>query len=252
MNRLESYSCTLTTIHNTTGLIAVVLAGGLGTRLRTVLPHWPKVLAEVEGQPFLKYLLDQLAYFGIREVVLCIGYLGEQIENHFGGRYKTLRVHYSKELQPLGTAGALRSAFSFMNSDTMLVMNGDSYCEFDLRKFTDWHINHESGATVLLTHKTDSGRYGTVLVASDGRITDFVEKKFHSRPGWINAGVYLVSREMVASIPTGCEASLERDIFPTWLSRPFFAYKSCGRFIDIGTPESYREAEAFFQGVFGE
>ena len=107
---------------------AVLLAGGAGSRLRSVIDDRPKVLAEVCGRPFLEYLLDQRVKWRIRDVVLCTGYLAEQIEAYFGMTYRSLRLRYSREIIPLGTAGALRLALPLVRSDTVLVLNGDSFC----------------------------------------------------------------------------------------------------------------------------
>ena len=114
---------------------AVILAGGLGTRLRSVIADRPKVLAEVRGRPFLAYLLDQLIVAGSRSVVLCTGYCGEQILRTFGERYGPLRLSYSQERTPLGTAGALRAGLGQFGSDSVLALNGDSYCSLDLKKY---------------------------------------------------------------------------------------------------------------------
>lgn len=226
-------------------LTAVILAGGLGTRLRPVLDDRPKVLATVNRHPFLKYLLDQLASWPIREVVLCTGYLGEQIESRFGLDYNGLRLVYSKESAPLGTAGALRLALPLINSDTVLVLNGDSYCEFDFDAFWRWHCLRKSAATLLLVNTPDAQRFGSVRVAADGQIMSFNEKKEGAKPGLINAGVYLIKSETLKSIPESSSVSLEREIFPELIGLDFYGYQVAGPFIDIGTPESYASAELF-------
>src|SRR5690242_7501679 len=120
-------------------ITAAILAGGLGSRLRPVLVDRPKVLAPVAGEPFLTRLFNQLSAAGIRKVVLCTGYLAEQIKGTFDEHYGSLRIHYSQEAHPLGTAGSLRLALSLMDSDPVLVLNGDSYCSVDLTSFLEWH-----------------------------------------------------------------------------------------------------------------
>src|SRR5687768_5619957 len=120
---------------NLSHLTAVILAGGLGTRLRSVISDRPKVLARVLDRPFLTYLLDQLAAAGLNYVILCTGYLGEQVKAEFGTSYSSLRLAYSQEMVPLGTAGALQLALSLIPSETVLVLNGDSFCEVDLQRF---------------------------------------------------------------------------------------------------------------------
>ena len=225
---------------------AAILAGGLGTRLRSVLGDRPKVLAEVGGRPILQYLLDQIAYLEIRRVVLCTGFLGEQIESRFGDSYGSLHLVYSRELSPLGTAGALRLALPLFQSDSVLVLNGDSYCKADLRSFWTWHCLRRAEATLLLVETSDTGRYGRVEIDEEGRILKFAEKINEGGRGLINAGIYLLENRFLQSIPDRYPVSLERDIFPSWIGGKLYGYKSKGQFLDIGTPESYVLAEEFF------
>ncbi|HRD67641.1 MAG TPA: nucleotidyltransferase family protein [Candidatus Competibacter sp.] len=228
---------------------AVILAGGLGTRLRSIIENQPKVLAEVSGHPFLKYILDQLIAWQIKDVVLCTGHLGEQIEARFGTDYQGLRLRYSRESIPLGTAGALRLALPSIQSDTALVLNGDSYCAADFAEFWRQHCARQATATMLLVNNPDTRRFGSVQIATDGRILQFEEKKEGSKSGRINAGVYLLARDLLQSIPTTRPVSLEREIFPTWIGEDFYGHLAAGPFLDIGTPESYALAEKFFAGL---
>ncbi len=223
-----------------------VLAGGLGTRLRSRVSDRPKVLAEVGSHPFLAYLLDQLVAGGCRTAVLCTGYLGEQVSRAFGETYGPLRLVYSREQTPLGTAGALRFALPNIESDPVLVMNGDSYCDLDIRAFWNWHRRREVAASIALARVARSERYGRVRVDEDARVTEFAEKQKGAGPAWINAGVYLLSRAVVQSIPEATIASLEKDVFPRWVDQGLCGYRSLARFIDIGTPEDFAAAENFF------
>ncbi|MCS6853118.1 MAG: nucleotidyltransferase family protein [Gemmataceae bacterium] len=224
---------------------ALILAGGLGTRLRPVLTDRPKVLAPVAGRPFLEFLLDQLVSTGIRDVVLCVGYGGAAIEATFGACYGPLRLRYSHEPQPLGTAGALAWARPLTRSDPVLVLNGDSYCELDPKAWGAWYTASAPAASILATFQLDASRFGRVIFQPDGDIVRF-EEKGASGPGWINAGRYLLSRTVLDSIPTGRAVSIERETFPAWVGRGLRAYPGGRRFLDIGVPESYAEAEAFF------
>jgi histidinol-phosphate phosphatase family protein len=228
---------------------AVILAGGLGTRLRSKVPDQPKVLAEVGARPFLAYLLDHLAAAGCRRVVLCTGYLGEKVARAFGKNYGQLRLVYSQERTPLGTGGALRLALSHVGSDPVLVMNGDSYCDTDINAFWNWHRRRQVPASVVLARVARSERYGQVKVDIDGRILEFAEKQRGAEAGWINAGIYLLSREMIQSIPHEAISSLEKDVFPRWVGCGLSGYMSLGRFIDIGTPEDFAGAKNFFAGM---
>ncbi|NLC72084.1 MAG: NTP transferase domain-containing protein, partial [Desulfuromonadaceae bacterium] len=178
-------------------LIVAILAGGLGTRLRSVVSDRPKVLAEIGGKPFLAYLLDHLSSFGFGTVVLCTGYLGEQIAQRFGKRYGEMELFYSQESSPLGTAGALRLALPLLKSESALVVNGDSFCDADLRGFWEWHREREADASMLLVEVPDTRRYGRVSVDNKGRVIRFEEKNEEGAPGWINAGIYLIRRRLL-------------------------------------------------------
>lgn len=227
--------------------IAAVLAGGLGTRLRQVLLQRPKALAEVCGRPFLSYLLDYIADCGIEGAIICTGYLGDQIQMRFGDVYKTVQLHYSQESSPLGTAGALRLAMPFFKSDVILVMNGDSLCRVAMKDFWRWHCSHRSEASLLLVKSSDTGRFGSVETDVNGRIVRFMEKGGNG-PGLINAGIYLLKRTFLETIPNRAPLSLERDVFPSWIGRQFFGYQAPDQLIDIGTPESLADAEIFCAG----
>jgi NDP-sugar pyrophosphorylase family protein len=228
------------------GATAAILAGGLGTRLRGVVADRPKVLAEVRGRPFLAFLLDQLRAAGVGRAVLCTGYRGEQVRAAFGDRHGSLDLAYSQEPLPLGTGGALRRALPLLPSDPILVLNGDSFCDADLEGFWNWHLSQRAAASLLLVRVPDTARYGRVQVQEDGRVLRFEEKADAGGPGWINAGIYLLRRSLVLEVPQGCTVSLERELFPAWIGRGLCGHASAGRFLDIGTPESYALAEQFF------
>jgi NDP-sugar pyrophosphorylase family protein len=228
------------------GVTAVILAGGLGTRLRERVPDRPKVLAEVGGRPFLAWILDRLAGAGVRTAVLCTGYRGEEVEAALGDRHGPLRLRYSREVTPLGTAGALGLARALFESDPVLVQNGDSYCVADLGQLARAHRDRGAAGTVLLAEVPDAGRFGSVELQADGAVAAFREKGSRGRC-WVNAGTYLLGAELLRSIPPGARASLERDILPSWVGRGLYGHRAGGPFIDIGTPESYAAAERFFR-----
>lgn len=237
-------------------LTATILAGGLGTRLRSVVIDRPKVLAQIRGRLFLSYLLAQMAAVDIRQVVICTGYLGKQVREAFGELYGDMRLIYSQESSPLGTAGALRLALPLIGSDPMLVMNGDSYCDADLRLFWKWHRAHAARASILLVERGDVRQFGCVEVNSQGEVTGFQEKTSERHSGWVNAGIYLIDRSLVENIPDGRVFSLEYDMFPAWIGRGLYGCKSGGTVLDIGTPENLAAAEQFFKdeqpGVVGQ
>src|SRR3954470_14940100 len=164
-------------------LTAVVLAGGMGTRLRSVVADRPKVLAPVAGRPFLMYLLDQIADAGIERVVLSTGHLAEQFAEVIGNCYRNIQIAYAHENLPLGTGGAIRFACGFTNADQLLVMNGDSYCAADLSSYIDWHVDGGNEVSLMLAKVSDTSRYGTVETDAAGRITAFIEKRPESTAG---------------------------------------------------------------------
>ena len=225
---------------------AVVLAGGFGTRLRSVVADRPKVMAEIYGRPFLSYLLDQLLVARIRDVIVCTGYLGTQVTSFFGDSYGSLRIAYSQEASPLGTAGALRLALPLLESEAVLVLNGDSFCGADLATFAAWHSERNARASILLARMANTDRFGRVRVDNEGRVTGFEEKSVDRGAGLINAGVYLIEREMLREIPSRGTVSLEREMFPQWIGRGLYGRETGARFLDIGTPESFAVAEEFF------
>lgn len=226
---------------------AAILVGGLGTRLSSVVRDRPKALADVRGRPFLTYLLDQLDDAGIRHAVLCTGHRGEQVEQTLGPRYRGIRLVYSREHSPLGTAGALRLALPRIPSAVVLVMNGDSCCSADLNEFQAWHRGSGLLGSILLSWVADSSRFGRVCVDDEGRVRRFEEKRPESGAGWINAGVYLLPADLLREIPKERAVSLEREVLPDWLRRGIGGYRSRSRFLDIGIPESYAQAERFFE-----
>lgn len=228
---------------------AVILAGGLGTRLRSVVNNRPKVLAEVNGRPFITFLLDRLRSAGVEKVILCIGYLGWQVKSLLGDFYREMELIYSVEDTPLGTGGALRLALPAIRSEDVLVMNGDSFYTAELPAFYHQHKILFANASILLTKVTNMRRYGSIKTDRDGRIICFKEKSAEKGPGLINTGIYLIKREMIATIRREVSLSLEKDIFPAWINRGLFGVPSEGEFIDIGTPASYRQAESFFSQV---
>ena len=225
---------------------AAILSGGLGTRLRPVVADRPKVMAEVAGRPFVTFLLDQLSDAGIRKVVVCTGYLGEQIRRAFGEAYDDMALVYSQESSPLGTAGALGLAMPLFASRSVLVMNGDSYCGVDLNAFCSWHCEKRASASLVLARVVDTTRFGSVLTDFDGVVHRFEEKGAQNGAGWINAGVYLINRDLIRTMSMSGAASVEREVFPAWVGRGLHGYRSYADFLDIGTPESYVEAERFF------
>lgn len=229
-------------------LTAVILAGGLGTRLRSVVQDRPKVLANVAGRPFLTYVLDQIVCAGIKRAVVCTGYLGDSISDVLNDDYKGLQLVYSHETTPLGTAGALRHGLPLVQKFPVLVFNGDSYVNVDLDGFVKFHYECKSTMTMALAKKQCSGAFGLVELGERGVVKRFSEKESTGKSEWVNAGIYSLEKQLIESIPEGQNISFEREILPKWIGHGLYGYAQQGELFDIGTPLSLSEA----QHIFGE
>jgi D-glycero-alpha-D-manno-heptose 1-phosphate guanylyltransferase len=225
---------------------AIVLAGGLGTRLRTAVPDLPKPMAPVAGRPFLAWILDQLADAGFYRAVLAVGYRHEVIRAHFGSGYRGVELFYSVEKAPLGTGGAMRLALEQVDESPVFVLNGDTYLEADYAGLLAAHVARGVALSMAVTRVADVSRYGSLQIEND-RICGFLEKGSHG-PGYINAGIYLIDTEVLAGIPVDTPYSFEQDLMVPGVEtlRPL-AFQADGLFIDIGVPEDYERA----QGLFG-
>ena len=222
---------------------AFVLAGGLGTRLRGVLNDAPKPMARFGDHPFLEYLVVQLQLQGFCEVVFCAGHLGQQIRAYFGdGSGWGGQIVYSQEDGPLGTGGALKLAARRHGKDgELLVMNGDSFLQADLRTLVAFHLNRKALATMALVRVSDTSRFGRVDISATNEIVRMTEKG-ESGAGWINGGIYVLSQNALEFIPDG-PASLERDVFPRLIGSGFYGFPVEGFFVDIGVPEDLKQLQ---------
>lgn len=236
-------------MHDHSDITAVLLAGGLGTRLKPVVSDKPKILADICDRPFVTFLLDQLVLADMKDVVLCTGYMADQVYEKLGDGYRSLKLTYSKEDTPLDTGGALRLALPYIKSDFALVMNGDSFINVKLAVYIDWFIKRKCSASMLLAFVSDTRRFGKVLVDESGRVISFKEKGSDSSSGWINAGVYLIKKSLIETIPEETPFSLERDFFPKLAEQGLCGFKFEGDFIDIGTPKTFALAEDFFLSI---
>jgi D-glycero-alpha-D-manno-heptose 1-phosphate guanylyltransferase len=227
---------------------AIVLAGGLGTRLKCVVPDLPRPMAPVAGRPFLAWILDRLVEAGFERAVLAVGYKHEVLRNHFGASYRGLPLHYSVESTPLGTGGAMRLAAGYVTTDPIFILNGDTYLELDFRAMLAAHLQSRASLSVAVCKVTDVSRYGA-LDLDNGIIRGFMEKG-GAGSGWINAGNYLISAELLESIPVGSVFSFEQELLvpQTQTIRPA-AFLTDGLFIDIGVPEDYDRAQRLFNHV---
>ncbi|HZS56227.1 MAG TPA: nucleotidyltransferase family protein [Bryobacteraceae bacterium] len=231
---------------------AILLVGGLGTRLRPVISSTPKPMAPVGNRPFLELLITQLKRQGFRRLLMCTGYLGEQIKDAFGNGQKFgVGIEYSNEPYPMGTGGAIRFARAYLDSeDDFLVLNGDSFLEVDFCNLIRFHRQRGSMATLAVTRIENAGRYGTVEADSAGRVTRFVEKAGLSASAIVNGGVYVFRQAILEHIPETF-TSLEKEVLPSLLAQGIYAVEQRGVFIDIGTQEDYDRAQGIYDRLNG-
>jgi D-glycero-alpha-D-manno-heptose 1-phosphate guanylyltransferase len=220
---------------------AILLAGGMGTRLRTVVQDTPKPMARVAGRPFLSHLLDYLERQGIAEVIVSVGYLRQQIIDAYGDQHGGISIRYAIEKEPLGTGGGLRNALGLVDEFPVFALNADTLVDIDYRKMLLAHEQEKVDLTIALRRLADTGRYGRAVV-ENGRVVAF-EAHGPGHAGLINAGVYLFSKNI---LQTGQAPafSFERDFLEPQVQtlRPL-AFEAEGYFIDIGVPEDYLRAQ---------
>lgn len=225
---------------------AIILAGGFGTRLRTVVNGVPKPMAPIAGRPFLEVLLDDLSGNSVSRVVLAVGYKKEIIMSHFAHQYKSVAIDYSIEDTPLGTGGAIKKALALCHDDDVIIVNGDTFFDVDLKKMMATHKKSGVLITMAIREMTHFSRYGTIAV-SDGYVTRMIEKK-PCEKGYINGGIYCVNRHLLDEAVRET-FSFESDFLEKAVgSRKIRAFISDGYFIDIGVPADYAKAETELSG----
>lgn len=230
---------------------AVILAGGLGTRLRTVIADRPKPMAPVKDRPFLHYLLEYCAIQGLSRIILAVGYKGDMVRDYFGDRFlsasgHSLELDYSFEDTPLGTGGAIRLAVEKIHSETLFVLNGDTYFDVKLDELSRFHTRNKARISIALKDLTGCDRYGTVEM-SGNRITAFREKRALAQ-GRINGGTYCLDQSILKDYRPGDVFSFEKDILEKYAeSQALFGLPFTGDFLDIGVPEDYRRAESLLE-----
>jgi len=216
----------------------LILVGGLGIRLRSVISDLPKPMAPIAGKPFLEYLIRWVASHGFEQFVLCAGYRAEAITRHFGnGEQLGVQIEYSLETEPLGTWGAIRKAMGTFAEDYFLVFNGDSFLQFEINCLVDFHIAKKALASLAVVQVADGSRFGSVRVSADGHIDEFCEKRTRG-PVLINGGVYCLSRKVIQLV-SQTDSSLERDVFPRLIAQGLYGMRVHGEFFDIGVAEEY-------------
>ncbi len=221
---------------------AIILAGGLGTRLYPLTLTVPKPMVPIAEKPFLEYLLVRLIEKEFSRVILSVGHLGEQIESHFGNKWQGLELVYAYEESPLGTGGAMALALSFAQDEQVLVLNGDTFCAIDWQAMALFHTKKQADLTIALKPMQEFERYGNVEVLNE-RIIAFAEKKY-VRSGQINTGVYILNKSLFKKFNMPEIFSFEVDFLQTKLAEVFVsAFITNSYFIDIGIPEDYQRAQ---------
>jgi D-glycero-alpha-D-manno-heptose 1-phosphate guanylyltransferase len=221
---------------------AIILAGGLGTRLRERVADLPKPMASIAGRPFLDYLLERLAHAGITAVTLSVGYKWEAIQTFFGTSNRGMALHYAIEDEPLGTGGAIVHALRENENESLLILNGDTFLDIDLTALIDWYETDPTPVAMIVRAVPDISRYGSVTV-ENGRVTGFQEKGNHG-PGYINAGVYFIQPNIFSTFQDGQKFSFETDFLQPECARLApRAWCSDSYFIDIGVPEDFDRAQ---------
>ena len=223
----------------------VILCGGLGKRLRPVVSDQPKVLAKIGEKTFLDILIDNLLMYEFKNIILSVGYLKEQIKNHFNFDYDQhydYTITFSEEEEPLGTGGALKKAKTLIRSNPFMVMNGDSICKVGFRSFVDFHTEKKALLSMVLVRSKTAQDYGSVTLNDSQRITSFNEKIASGSENVINAGIYLMEKDIFSYMPEQNRFSLEYNLFPKVINNRCYGFLTESELIDIGTPERYEKA----------
>lgn len=220
---------------------AVLLAGGLGTRLKSVVSDRPKPMALIEGKPFMEYVIHELSRYNIREIIFAVGYKGSMVEDYFGdGSRFGIKASYSYEKELLGTAGAIKQAGKQVTEDWFFVLNADTFYQLDYTRLLEVRDKKKLDFALVLRQVSDVSRYGRAMLFND-MLIEFNEKTSEAVPGTINGGVYLMSRKLLEDIPEG-KVSLENEMIPRWKEdrqHRLGGIVNEGYFIDIGIPDDY-------------
>jgi mannose-1-phosphate guanylyltransferase len=222
---------------------AVILVGGEGTRLRPLTCNITKAMVPILNKPFLEHLFGYLKGHGITDIILAMSYLPHGIKGYFGdGARLGVNLSYLVEAEPMGTAGAVKNAESYLEG-SFLMLNGDIFTDLDITAMIGFHRQKRAAATIAVTPVEDPTAYGLIETNNEGRITRFREKPSREEvtTNTINAGIYVLEPEVLAKIPPGRNVSIERETFQQLLSRgePMYAYSSNAYWLDMGTPEKY-------------
>jgi D-glycero-alpha-D-manno-heptose 1-phosphate guanylyltransferase len=222
---------------------AIILAGGLGTRLRSAVPDLPKCMAPVNGRPFLAYIIEYYRQQGIEKFIFSLGYKHEAISAWLKKDYPSLAIEYTIEKEPLGTGGAIQLAVEKTQKKDVLILNGDTFFKVNLEELAVFHKRSASACTLSLKPMKNFERYGVVETEGDGRIKSFKEKKYYPE-GLINGGVYILNTGRFRQQRRPTVFSFEKDYLEVFFSAmPMYGCVQNGYFIDIGIPEDFERAQ---------
>lgn len=229
---------------------AIILAGGFGTRLQTVVNDVPKPMAPINNIPFLNYVFDYLKHYQIQHVVLSTGYLADKILDYYKDEFNGIKISYAKEETPLGTGGGIRLAMTKCTTQDILVLNGDSFFDVDINIHYSNHVSKQADCTLALRKVDNAARYGTIQLGASNVIHAFKEKDSVECEGLINGGVYILNRETYLSKTEADSVfSIEKDFYEKRIKELYiFGFEYNGYFIDIGIPEDYKKAQDDFKG----
>ena len=243
MNQSATSNSTASQLISDTGVQAIILAGGFGTRLRTVVSDLPKCMAPVAGRPFLYYVINHLLQQGIKKFIFSLGYMSEIIKTFLQENYPTLDYQLSIEDEPLGTGGAIYKACTIATEPTVLALNGDTLFSINVQQLLKLHQRKQSSCTICLKPMQQFDRYGVVKMDANNCITSFEEKKWIDE-GLINGGVYAVDRTKFLAQPFAEKFSMEKDYLELLVGEGnFYGLMQDAYFIDIGIPEDFERAQ---------
>lgn len=226
----------------------IVLAGGLGKRLRPVVKDLPKPMALVNNRPFLEYQFDYLIAQGIEKLVLSVGYKYELIKEHFGGVYKNLQIKYALEKDALGTGGGIMKAMQFTEEDPILILNGDTLFHVNLKELYAFHKKKKADISIALRIVQQAQRFGIIKRDENQRIISFEEKDYNAGVAYINGGTYLMNADILKKHIKEEKFSIEKDFFEKKLDEiKIYGLASEAYFLDIGVPEDYKKAQDDFK-----
>lgn len=225
----------------------VILCGGLGKRLRSMIDDRPKSLAEINGVAFLDILIQYVSSFGLKRFILCSGYMGDTIRKHYQRISGALEIVFSQEKEPLGTGGAIKYAQTLIQSSPFLVLNGDSFCKLDLSDFYKFHQNKKAVLSVALSKPGDDQNSGVAILDCKKRIVKFNEKAKSVKSSRCSAGIYFMEREIFQLMGRSKVFSLEYDLFPALAGKDCYGYYCKNDFIDIGTPQNLKKVADFLK-----